>query len=174
MRFPSATIVLMLLLCHSGHGQNSQVGAEQRFGLEEPFRNPVKLPDSVLKMLISQPPKVDCSADGPVDQSWFTATNIILNPLEDPGLIVKPSFKGGCLSGANLGPFWIFRRRGEVYDLLLNESALEVDRLTTKTNGFQDLQFSAAITGGRRIVSLSFTFSNGKYRLANRRTVSNQ
>jgi hypothetical protein len=172
MRFLSVGVLLTLLVCIPGSGQASHAVTEQkRFPLEEAFIHPISLPKPVLQVLASQVSESGCPDGVNVDETWFTAANVNLNPAEGRGLIVKPGAKGGCFLGANVGPFWVFRCRAGVYELVLKERALQVDELATRTNGFHDLQFSAA-TGGGKIVRLTFAFRNGKYVLAKQSTVA--
>ena len=54
--------------------------------------------------------------------SWFEAAQIHLDGPEAIDLLVKA--KDGCLFGANIGPFWIFRKTQHGYELLLRRNAL--------------------------------------------------
>jgi hypothetical protein len=170
MRFLAVILITLFARC-AVFGQRPETATEQkRFELEEPFVHPVSIPKPVLKVLTSQLSESGCQDNVKVDESWFTAADLNLNPDETPGLIVKPSVKGGCLLGANVGPFWVFRCRAGAYELVLKQAALEVSALPRRTNGFHDLEYSAATVGGRNIVSVTYRFRNGKYVLAKRRT----
>jgi hypothetical protein len=166
MRFLPVIVLLTLFAYGAGLGQSSERATEQkRFQLEEPFAHPVSIPKPVLKMLASQLSESGCPDNAKVTESWFTAAELKLNRGEVPGLIVKPGAESGCFLGANIGPFWVFRCRAGVYELVLKQVALQVLALLAlprQTNGFHDLEYSAATGGGRNIVSLTYKFRNGQ------------
>jgi hypothetical protein len=162
----SLLFLTMSLLAYIS-GLSPTVAKEQKsFTLEGEFIAPVRLPPAVLKVIASQISEFGCSDAAHADESWFTTAQIELNAAEAPGLIVKPGPKGGCLLGANIGPFWIFRLRGGVYRQVLRQEALQVDELNSQTEGFHDLGFTAVVGG--KVAKLNFSFSRGSYALVKR------
>lgn len=103
-----------------------------------------------------------------LDASWFAASEVTLRRDEPQGLVVKA--EKGCL-GANIDPFWVFRRTSDGYDLVLSESALYLKVLNTRTNDYRDIELSAVVEAGKYVVYLKYKFRNGMYRLSSRRSV---
>ena len=145
--------------------KKSAAHEQTRFGLEEAVLHPVPLPQAVLTILkdddevrSSRCVSEDDQASA-ISASWFEASQIHLDGPEEVDLLVKA--KSGCLFGANIGPFWIFRGTPNGYKLVLNVSALGVDLLRTKTNGLRDV--SAGAVAGGEAVSVTFKFYGQKY-----------
>ncbi len=94
-----------------------------------------------------------------ISASWFEASKIHLGGPKEVNLLVKA--KDGCLFGANIGPFWIFRRTPQGYELLLAVSALGVRLLPHTTNGHKDIA-AGAVAGGK-FVSAFYKFDGHRY-----------
>lgn len=146
--------------------KKSAAPEQTRFGLEELVRHPVPLPEAVLKILrddgevrSSRCVSEDDQAQA-ISASWFEASQIHLDGPYEADLLVKA--KDGCLLGANIGPFWIFRNTPQVYKLVLTVSALGVDILQNKTNGLRDVSVGA-VAGGEA-VRVRFKFDGQKYK----------
>jgi hypothetical protein len=137
-----------------------------RFGLEESALHPVPLPQAVLKILMNdgQVRTSRCVSEDEqaqaISASWFEASQIHLDGPDEVDLLVKS--KNGCLFGANIGPFWIFRNTPQGYQLVLNVSALVVTILRSRTNGLSDV--SAGAVAGGEAVSVRFKFDGHKYK----------
>lgn len=146
--------------------KKSTAPEQLRFGLEELVRHPVPLPQAVLKILRDDGEVRSSRCVSEDDQghaistSWFEASQIHLDGPDEVDLLVKA--KDGCLFGANIGPFWIFRNTSQGYKLVLTVSALSVDILRNKTNGLRDV--SAGAVAGGQAVSVSFKFDGQKYK----------
>jgi hypothetical protein len=69
--------------------------------------------------------------------------------------------KDGCLFGANIGPFWVFRNTGKRYELVLSVSALAVEVLGAKSNGYRDILAGAVASG--QSVSVLYKFDGHRY-----------
>ena len=99
------------------------------FQLEEKFKHPFPLPASVLGTLqadtSNQQMFESCPSRGSLHampSSWFIASEVKLKHGESSGLVVRA--ENGCLWGANIGPFWVFRHTDHGFELVLDASAL--------------------------------------------------
>jgi hypothetical protein len=123
---------------------------EQRdFYLDEPFKRPVKIPESVIQLLrqdIGQEKEQACRRMGGGDSSdiasWFSASSLNLNDDRRADLIVKSG--KGCLNGADNDWFWIFLNTGRGYRLVLFGGTLDVGLLKTRTHGLHDIETNVA------------------------------
>ncbi|CAN5718452.1 hypothetical protein BH18ACI4_BH18ACI4_06390 [soil metagenome] len=85
-----------------------------------------------------------------------TASSVDLNGDGEPEFIVSVS--DACGSSGNC-EYWVFRKRGESYELMLNDTYLEP--MKTITNGYRDLQ--ATGTSGAYDMFLRFYKFNGRH-----------
>lgn len=149
----------------SGTGEPLYPPQEQaRFGLEEPVSQPAPIPDAVLAILKTDSVVLTsgCGDGQPasiISASWFEAAQVHLDGPEEIALLVKA--KDGCLFGANIGPFWVFRKTQNGYELVFDISALGVELLPSRTRGHKDI--SAGAVAGGRVVSVFFKFDGRKY-----------
>lgn len=124
----------------------AQRGAQRSFGAEEPMRRPARIPKAVLRLLRQDERVRRCLSDAAERQkelaSWFSASAVELNNDRRSDLLVKP--ENGCLWGANIVPFWIFRNGGAGYELVLKTHGLGVDILRKRTLGHHDVEVGAA------------------------------
>jgi hypothetical protein len=67
-----------------------------------------------------------------------------------------------CLLGANLVPFWVFRKTAEKHELVLSITALGLEVLNTKTNDYSDIRIASATAQSVRTVI--FKFDGRQYR----------
>jgi hypothetical protein len=161
-------LIIAALLAPRAESQQTKKRPSQkqtRFGLEESVIQPVPIPDAVLSMLSADS---EVRTSGCIDQgqpnpkisaSWFEASHIHLDGPEEVDLLVKA--KNGCLFGANIGPFWIFKKTQYGYELVLNVSALGVELLPSRTNGHKDV--SAGAVAGGKAVSIFYKFDGRRY-----------
>src|SRR5208282_1683510 len=154
-----------VVVTRSGTGEPLYPPQEQmRFGLEESVTQPVAIPDAVLAILRTDSVVITsrCGDGQPafnISASWFEAAQVHLNGPEEIGLLVKA--KDGCLFGANIGPFWVFRKTQHGYELLLDVDALGVELLPSRTQGHKDI--SAGAVAGGKAVSVFYKFDGRKY-----------
>jgi hypothetical protein len=150
-------------------GQNPSKTANPQtlFQLEERFTHPSTLPSSVLATLqadtSNQQLFESCPTRGiqhEIPSSWFLAAEVDLKHGDPSGLVVRAD--NGCLWGANIGPFWVFRRADIGYELFLDASALGLELLETRTNGYRDIRLNSA--SGGEVHSTVFKFIEGRYR----------
>lgn len=175
--FPNSRIfrlqstVLLVAGASSPHGAESRQAKKPpsqeqiRFGLEESINRPVPIPDGVLAALkidseVRTSRCVDDDQPSPrISASWFEASQIHLDGPEEIDVLVKA--KNACLFGANIGPFWIFRKTQRGYELVLNVSALGVELLPSRTSGHKDVS-AGAVAGGKSVI-VFYKFDGHRY-----------
>lgn len=162
-------LVIAALLPHGAESQQAKKhpSKEQiRFGLEESVSHPVPIPDVVLAALktdseVRASRCVDEVQPSPaISASWFEGSQIHLDGPGEIDLLVKA--KNGCLLGANIGPFWIFRKTQLGYELVLNVSALGLELLPSRTKGHKDV--SAGAAAGGEAVTVIYKFNGRRYK----------
>lgn len=138
---------------------------QSHFELEQDLAAPVALPDNVLEMLRRDPIVLASRCVEPgqpseqISASFFEASRLHLHSSHQADLIVKP--KNPCLSGANIGPFWIFRHISDRYKLILSVSALGLEILNSRSHGYRDLLAGAVIAG--KVVNVTYKFDGNTY-----------
>ncbi len=159
----SLVIGLLATVADPRQSKKAPLREQVSFGLEQAVDRPVPVPDEVLIILKTDP---DVITSGCLDRSQlsgktslFEASQVHLSGPEEVGLLVKA--KNACLFGANIGPFWIFRKTSQRYELLLSVSALGIEILPGKTNGFRDV--SAGAMAGGKVVYVLYKFDGHKY-----------
>jgi hypothetical protein len=164
----TALLVIGALLPHEAESEQAKKhpSKEQiKFGLEESVNQPVPIPDAVLAALKTDSEvRTSRCVDGDqpsltVSALWFEASQIHLDGAGEIDLLVKA--KNGCLLGANIGPFWIFRKAQDGYELVLNVSALGLELLPTRTNGHKDV--SAGAVAGGEFGTVVYKFDGRRY-----------
>jgi hypothetical protein len=119
-----------------------------RFALEEAVDSPVPIPDDVLNVLRRESEISTCALGSgsrdAIPSTWFEAARIHLDGPRESDLIVKA--KNACLWGPNIGPFWVFRKTPSGHTLVLSTTALGIQVLDSKTNGFRDIKAGAIAT----------------------------
>jgi hypothetical protein len=144
----------------------AQAGAVAVFGLEEKVEHPVPLPSSVLRTLRADKSNQvlfeACPSRAALQQippDWFVAANVDLRKGDHSGLVVKS--ESGCLWGANIGPFWVFRRTTNGYDLVLSESGDSLAILDGFANGYRKIRLTRAT--GTQVLAVVYEFRGQKY-----------
>jgi hypothetical protein len=137
---------------------------QSHFGAEVEVRHPVKVPQAVLNILILDKRNQSCLNNGEpihkIPASWFVGSEIHLDDDSLPDLVVTAV--NACLFGANLVPFWIFRKTSEGYELLLSTNALGLDVLNARSRGLRSIRATAATA--RRVSRVVYMFDGSKYR----------
>lgn len=133
------------------------------FGAETEIASPVNVPEDVLEALRSDKRNQTCLAENEsakkIVASWFSASKIHLNSDGLPDLVVTAT--NPCLFGANLHPFWIFRKTPRGHKLVLSVSALGLEVLSTRSKGYRNIRttVATATTVGNTV----FRFDGIKY-----------
>jgi hypothetical protein len=168
-----AFFVVLSLAAPLGAQNQSGRGVEQSsFGGEEvpgvPFiKHPASIPESVLQILRQDEVVKSCLSDTtPTPDapfaSWFVASQIHLDGPQQADLIVLPSPRDHhpdylCLhSVEGFSRFWIFRKTGEGYELILTTGGLGVEVAKTRHAGRRDLESVNPIAGVITIVTFCF------------------
>lgn len=154
--------------CEVDARRSSSLPEEAMFSVEGSIKNPVEIPNAVLRRLAQDGQFQRCYDDiekrteKPSMQEWFSAAAVRLDGDARADLVVKAEHP--CLLGANIGPFWVFRNAGRGrYSLVLDLSTLSLHVLRTKTNGLRDIRISAATA--QEVLTAVYKFDGKKYRL---------
>src|SRR5689334_22428504 len=143
--------------------QRNARNEQRRFGVEVEVKRPAPIPDEVLRSLRTDARTHGCLEDGQdphvIDASWFVASVIHLGANNVDDLIVMP--KNACLLGANIGPFWIYRKTSTGFELVLVTDALGLEILPTRTKGLRDIRASSATAN--RVLVKTFSFNGTRY-----------
>jgi hypothetical protein len=133
------------------------------FGAEEPVQQIASLPSMVLEILRGDERNKSClSTTGTqayISASWFVASSVKLRRNRDSDLLVTSN--NSCLNGANVAPFWIFRKQRARYDLILKATGLVLDLLDTRTNHYRDIRLTS-LSANREYISL-YKFNGNSY-----------
>lgn len=130
--------------------------AEQStFSLQgEPVRHPIEIPKAALKALSGDDVVIRCLKYKEIrleqlPAQWFVAASIHLDGSAKTDLVVLPRMlldhpekeksESGCWDGVKSDPFWILRRTGRGYSVVLSESADALEILPEKTHGLRDI-----------------------------------
>ena len=141
---------------------------QTHFDLEGNVNVPIKMPSQVLATL-SQDRTVlasRCERDKESPDQFpaqlFEVSAIQLDGPNEIDLLVKA--KDGCLFGANIGPFWIFRNTVNGYSNVLEVHALGLDILPERTQGIRNIRAGAVVSG--KPAAITFKFDGRNYRRA--------
>jgi hypothetical protein len=132
------------------------------FGIENEITHPVPLPKDVLRILSADDRVGQClRMEGLADPSasMFVAAEIHLHSAQQSDLVVLP--KADCLSGANIGPIWVFGNLPGGYQLILKTDALGIVIQRHKTLGYRDIK-GVQGTANRTLTAL-FKFDGHRY-----------
>lgn len=146
---------------------DSQTGDETleqtSFGAEEEMQQPVSIPGDVLEILKrdqrNQRGLGAGETQSDISASWFVASEIKLNDDELPDLIVQSA--NPRLFGANLVPFWVFRKTLKGNELILRVDALNLELLKTKRKGYRDIRTTKATA--KEVITSYYEFRGTKY-----------
>ena len=140
--------VATLVLCSLSIGASGQEkqpkhhGEQTSFSIEFDFEHPVPVDEAAREALATSPRvthelKRKHLEPKDLPDRWFTASRIHLDNGGRVGLVVM-GVDG--LLGANITSFWVLRRTGKGYDLVLDTIAAGLDILETKTDGLRDIE----------------------------------
>ncbi len=131
----------------------------------------IPLPDAVLQILQKDDTITACLKDNPIPAggslaSWLIASEIHLNGTDEADLVVLPNAQGEtylCFHSAEgIGWFWVFRRAGGRYELVLKTAGLSLRVLDTQHHGYRDIRSGGQV--GKFGTMVSFRFEGGRYR----------
>jgi len=177
MRTLASFLAILLLSGLPAHlcatPQKAAPQEQTNFGVEDDFQRPVALPVGALETLRASKDKNDllqeCAEEegirpSEIPASWFVASKIRLTN-SSTGLVVRGETR--CLAGAHITQFWllaksetgayriVFRGRGDGFALL-----------STRTNGYRDLELIIVTQAGANVDAVKFRYSQGFYRVS--------
>lgn len=153
---------------------------EYEFGMY-PMQRPISVPTGVLQILRTEGGTVlscakaeNLSADQ-IPGQWFVASKIHLSPRTgESGLFVQPRSdldmrpSDRCLFGANVGPFWVFRKTSAGYQLVLDTSGHDLVILGSRTLGYSDIKVTSATA--TMVSATIYKFNGQSYKISNENT----
>ena len=155
-------IVVAVFFCAGLHAQPRERTSEQTFFREdEAFQRPVTLPQPILDILRRDEGVKFCLEElkEVPFASWFEAAKVNLGQ-SATGFVVKNA--NTCMGAADTGRFWIFRKEGPRYQLVLDHNGFSLALLRSYSNGYRNIIITAATAA--YFFTYKFQFSNGKYR----------
>jgi hypothetical protein len=164
----SCLFLILLLSVASGKTEREQTSFDAN-GSPEVTR-PIPLPNSVLGILAQDKDVVACREENPTPlgaslDSWFAASEVHLDGPTEADLVVLPVAQGtrySCFhSVEGIGWFWVFRRIGARYELVLKAAGLGLTIRDARHQGYKDIQTGSAF--GTHISQTTYRFENGKY-----------
>jgi hypothetical protein len=179
MNKEKSLIGLVLFLVFTAPTRSQKAGditkdEQSIFGTEEvpgiPFvKRPLPVPDAALPILSEDADVKGCLSDNPLPPghslaSWFIGSEIHLDGPSENDLVVVPLPDNGCFhSAAGIGTFWILRRVGEQYELVLKALGNGLTILGTKHNGYRSIQTGTIGQAGRQFTTVIFRFDGKCY-----------
>jgi len=132
------------------------------------FPNAVPLPDCVRRLLASDEHvvntlKYEHLSPEKLPADWFTSSERELGQSKGTYIVVMGA---SLMRGANINPFWIFRRSATSCDLLLSLGAHDLEVLKTRTNGLPDINIAAATAV--RYFETQYRFDGHNYQVVKR------
>ncbi len=136
---------------------------------EDKLKNPVQIPNSVLRILKQDKWVQRCfipNAQPDFSGDWFEATNINLNNDKFPDILVKGKKDGtNCLNG-NADSFWVFIKKQNRYDLVLYVYTITVNIDKRKSKEFFNISTSRSTANATLLTTYTF---NGKHYVERRK-----
>jgi hypothetical protein len=140
--------------------------AEQRtFSVEdESVKRPAPLPAAVARMLAKDPAvqevlkNLDRSADQ-LPSSWFLVSEVHLSAAEEKDLLVIGQ---GPVLGGNVTSFWMFRPKQGDFELILKCVGHNVAIKDTRSEGYRDVEMTAATVD--RLSRVLYKFNGSQYK----------
>jgi hypothetical protein len=127
--------------------------------------HPIAIPNQVLGTLKNDGDVMNCVSNGSGDAfsaDWFEASEVALHDQNQADLVVVA--QNGCLLGANIAPFWIFKNNGHAYDLVLTVHAHDLEIASATTMGYRDVVTLSATA--IQVISSTYQFDGVEYKLA--------
>lgn len=139
-------VTFLLLLLFS-----TALMAYEDFSIEESFKNPVRIPASIISYLKSEVGDDTSFCEDVKHEDLFESQIVSLNK-STKAYLVKPSHM--CLCGAYYCPMWMFLK-GKKADLLWSSPATGMMAiLNTKSNGYAQIKdYGGAATHGFKSIS---------------------
>ena len=153
---------------------------QTNFGVEDEFQRPVPLPIGALETLRASKYKSDilqeCAEEehivpSEIPASWFVASKIQLAH-DTIGLVVRGETR--CLAGAHITQFWVLAKSTQgAYRIVFRGRGDGLGVLSTRANGFRDLELIIVTQAGANVDAVRFRYSQGLYRVSGHRITHN-
>jgi hypothetical protein len=163
----SLLVLAVSLLLGAEHRQVAQDHAPQEqstFTAEnDQMDRPIKVPENVLQILggdghVANAMKTAGVGGSRPPADWFSASEIHLANQGELDIIVIGASR---MRGANINPFWLFRKIQGGYQLVLTTAAHELAVLDTKSDGFRDVRVYTMTAD--TVVTTTFKFNGRNY-----------
>ena len=164
----TTTLLAAIQVTGTAWGTHKSGPPEQStFSMEDAsLQRPVSVPEGALAILrkdkhVLQYLEAEGKSAAELTAESFLASEIHLDGPEEVDLVV---IGRGRLLGANIAPFWVFRRLAHRYKLVLHVFAHDLSVENTRHNGLKEITAGRA-TAGTGVVSL-YRFEDSRYRLS--------
>ncbi len=185
-----ALVVVSAVLClpqvlTAQHAKPKRQEEQSDFGIElevAPIQRPVALERAALDALTDDAGVASCLENEGLSPkvlpaNWFVASEIHLDGANESDLVVLPGGRlpdtpkgeispNACFLGANTGQMWVLRSTQRGFKLVLSQIGLGMSVLTTRTNGFRDIEIGAFVGGYDD--SINYKFDGESYKIAGR------
>src|SRR5713226_4205912 len=116
----SALLIALAVGEASAQASRRSQKEQSHFGAEVAIKKVTEIPTDVLSILREVKRNQTCLRDGEsstnITSSWFVGSRIHLNGDGDADLVVTA--RNECLLGANVVPFWVFRKTNHGHELV--------------------------------------------------------
>ncbi len=137
---------------------------QTKFSAEDAIQRPVDVPIDILKLLRNDERNQTCLIKGQLKEdmpaSWFVASEIRLSNGRSSDLIVTAT--NPCLNGANVVPFWVFRKVSDRHTLVLSTTAFALEILNTRSKNYRNMRLTS-LTATMEHTTI-YKFDGNKYR----------
>lgn len=136
----------------------------------------VPVPSAALQILNEDVDVKGCLSDNPLPPnhslaSLFIGSEIHLDGPSERDLVVVPVPDYGCFHGATgIGTFWVFRASGERHELVLKALGNGLGILSTRYNGYRNIQTGTIGQAGKHYTTVTFRFDGKVYQKYKERT----
>jgi hypothetical protein len=149
--------------------QHNPVHEQTSFTESEPMDRPVPIPQKVLKLLLQREEVKDNlrmrgETEAEPKAQFFSASKIHLGPADEMDLIIKGNEEMG---GADNAWFWVVRSADKSPAIVLWAGGDGFYILTSKSNGYRDIQTNWA-SPSEQLIEI-YKFDGTKYKLAKSR-----
>jgi hypothetical protein len=157
---------------------------QSEFGIDDPdqVQRPVELTRAALDALSTDKRVASCLEHNDMNPedlpaNWFIASEIHLGGADEEDLVVLPHVPlpephagkispNACLIGAKTAQMWVLRSTETGFQLVLSQLGLGMEVLSTRTNGFRDIQVGLAVAGYDD--EFDYKFDGTSYQIAGR------
>lgn len=153
---------------------------QSMFGNEGNVSKPMDLPKTALRVMRKNAFVLSCLEKDQVPEhipgDWFVASAVHLkNGETDIVVMPRTTSEGeatnGCLLGAHTGPFWILTKNQNAYTLVLEENTQVLQILSSRSNGYRDIETKARNLN--ESTTWVYSFDGHKYALKKKTSTPN-